>query len=232
MPDPQAVNSMFARIARRYDVANRMISGGIDLWWRKKLVHQVARTHPHDVVDLATGSGDVAFALARRLPPNVDILGVDFCEPMLHEAELKKNEKGGMDNVRFQVGDALDLPLEPECCDALTISFGLRNLADRARALSEMLRVLRPGGHVFILEFSQPYRVFRPVYLFYLRNILPLFAGWITGDRSAYQYLNSTIENFPGRPALSAELSAAGFQGVQAYPLTLGIVAPHRARKS
>jgi demethylmenaquinone methyltransferase/2-methoxy-6-polyprenyl-1,4-benzoquinol methylase len=234
MPDPVAVNSMFGRIARRYDLANRLLSGGIDIWWRKRLVAAVRRHAPREVLDLATGSGDVAFALSRGLPPPVQIAGMDFCAPMLVEAEAKKAAAEGgrrYANVRFSQADALALPLADESVDAVTISFGLRNLADRARGLGEMRRVLRPGGHLFVLEFSQPYPGFRGLYFFYLRHILPRAAGLVTGDKGAYDYLNNTIEQFPGRAALAQEICAAGFAEVRATPLTLGIVALHEAKK-
>jgi demethylmenaquinone methyltransferase/2-methoxy-6-polyprenyl-1,4-benzoquinol methylase len=231
MPDPVAVNSMFARIARRYDVANHLLSGGVDLWWRRKLVAAVKRTQPQTVLDLATGSGDVAFALSRRLPSSVRILGMDFCQPMLDEAEIKKKSSGGYDNVSFQPGDGLALPLADESVDAVTISFGLRNMADRHRALTEMRRVLRPGGGLFVLEFSQPYAWFRPLYFFYLRRLLPLIAGGVTGDRAAYVYLNESIEQFPTREGLAREIKAAGFTDVAATALSFGMVALHRARR-
>jgi demethylmenaquinone methyltransferase/2-methoxy-6-polyprenyl-1,4-benzoquinol methylase len=230
MPDPVAVNSMFARIARRYDVANRCLSGGIDVWWRRRLVAAVRRVRPRAVLDLATGSGDVAFALARRLGPETDILGLDFCQPMLDEAETKKAAGGARyARVRFQPGDGMALPLADASFDAVTIAFGLRNMADRHQALGEMRRVLRPGGSLFVLEFSQPYAWFRPWYLFYLRRVLPRLAGALTGDRAAYVYLNETIEEFPDRPTLAGEIAAAGFGRVRARALTLGIAALHEA---
>jgi len=233
MPDPVAVNSMFARIARRYDLANRCLSGGIDLWWRRRLVAAVRRARPHAVLDLATGSGDVAFALARGLAPDTDILGMDFCPPMLDEAVAKKTAGGGSRyaRVRFQPGDGMALPLADASFDAVTIAFGLRNMADRHQALREMRRVLRPGGNLFVLEFSQPYAWFRPWYLFYLRRVLPRLAGALTGDRAAYVYLNETIEEFPNRPALAGEIAAAGFARVRARALTLGIAALHEASR-
>ncbi|MGC4073844.1 MAG: bifunctional demethylmenaquinone methyltransferase/2-methoxy-6-polyprenyl-1,4-benzoquinol methylase UbiE [Nibricoccus sp.] len=231
MPDPVAVNSMFSRIARRYDVANHLLSGCMDFGWRRKLVAAVKRTNPRDILDLATGSGDVAFALGNKLPTTVAITGMDFCQPMLDEAEIKKRQSRRFDNVTFRQGDGLALPLPDACVDAVTISFGLRNMADRHKALTEMHRVLRPGGSLFVLEFSQPARWFRPIYFFYLRHILPLIAGGITGDRSAYVYLNETIEQFPGRDALSAEIRAAGFSTIQARGLTLCCVALHEAKK-
>jgi demethylmenaquinone methyltransferase/2-methoxy-6-polyprenyl-1,4-benzoquinol methylase len=230
MPDPIAVHSMFARIARRYDLANRLLSGGVDLWWRRRLVRAVAHTEPRAVLDLATGSGDVAFALSRKLPASTAIIGMDFCQPMLDEAEIKKATSAGTyANVAFRQGDGLALPLEKAQFDALTIAFGLRNMADRPRALAEMRRVLQPGGHVFILEFSQPYRWFRPIYALYLRHILPRVAAWVTGDRSAYDYLGVSVEGFPSSNALSDELRRAGFRQVTAQRLTFGIVALHHA---
>ena len=231
MPDPSAVNSLFGRIARRYDLANRLLSGGMDLWWRRRLVAAVCRRSPTAVLDLATGSGDVAFNLARRLPPSTQIPGMDFCQPMLDEAEIKKKSAGAgpWANVTFRLGDGLALPLADASCDALTISFGLRNLADRDRGLREMRRVLRPGGRLFVLEFSQPQAWFRPFYFFYLRHVLPSLAGAVTGDRPAYVYLNETIEQFPGRAALAEEIRAAGFTHVTSAGLTFGIVALHEA---
>ena len=228
MPDPLAVNTMFARIARRYDAANRLLSGGIDQWWRKRLVRIVRSEAPRDVLDLATGSGDVAFALARALPPTTRITGMDFCQPMLDQAIAKQAAVSGLGReIVFRQGDGLALPCPDRCMDALTVSFGLRNMADRHRALSEMRRVLRPGGHVHVLEFSQPYRWFRPFYYLYTKKILPAIAGKVTGDRAAYDYLNASIEAYPDHAAMSEELRKAGFLEVRAIRMTLGIVALH-----
>lgn len=222
---------MFARIARRYDVANHLLSGGLDFGWRRKLVAAVRATSPRSVLDLATGSGDVAFALSQALPATTAITGMDFCQPMLDEAEIKKRQSGRHANVSFRPGDGLALPLPDESIDAVTISFGLRNMADRDRALREMRRVLKAEGHLFVLEFSQPQRWFRPFYFFYLRRVLPLVARTITGDRAAYEYLCGSIEKFPTREALAAEIRAAGFKAVQACGLTFGSVALHVAEK-
>ncbi len=230
MPDPVAVNSMFARIARRYDVANRLLSGGVDLWWRRRLVKEVQTGKPAAVLDLATGSGDVAFALAKRLPGNVAITGMDFCQPMLDEAEIKKQQAGAFANVTFRWGDGMALPLEDAAVDAVTISFGLRNMADRHVALQGMRRVLRPGGRVFVLEFSQPYAWFRPIYYAYLRYLLPGIAGLVTGDKSAYDYLCGSIEQFPTHAAMREELRAAGFAAVDVKRMTGGVVALHIGR--
>ena len=233
MPESIAVNSMFGRIAQRYDLANRLLSGGLDVWWRRNLVVAVGRASPSTVLDLATGSGDVAFDLARRLSAATTIIGMDFCQPMLDQAVVKKNASNPAKyaNVSFRLGDGLALPLPDECFDAVTISFGLRNLADRGRGLSEMLRVLRPGGRLFVLEFSQPQPWFRPFYFFYLRKILPLMAGFLTGDRAAYVYLNETIEQFPAQTGLADEIRSAGFIDGSARGMTLGIVAIHEASR-
>ena len=222
---------MFGRIARRYDLANRLLSGGLDVWWRRRLVAAVQRAAPDDVLDLATGSGDVAFALSRGLPTTVRITGLDFCQPMLDEAEIKKSVDSRYAKLAFRQGDGLALPLTNDSVDAVTISFGLRNLADRDRGLREMHRVLRPGGRLFVLEFSQPHAWFRPFYFFYLKHVLPRIAGLVTGDRAAYNYLNDTIAAFPGRAALAEEIRAAGFSSVVATGMTFGTVALHEAAK-
>jgi demethylmenaquinone methyltransferase/2-methoxy-6-polyprenyl-1,4-benzoquinol methylase len=230
MPDPNAVRRMFARIAGRYDAANRLLSGGADIWWRKKLVRAVHDVQPAEILDLATGSGDVAFALADGLPPTVRITGMDFCQPMLDEAVKKRAGRPRGEAIEFKPGDGMALPLPDRCFDAVTISFGLRNMADRHQSLTEMRRVLRPGGRLFVLEFSQPFFWFRPLYYFYLKLILPAVAGVVTGDRSAYEYLGGSIEQFPDRRTMSAEIQRAGFSAVRATPLTFGIVALHEAR--
>ena len=231
MPDPLTVNAMFARIAGRYDLANKLLSGGTDIWWRRKLVRVVHDVHPVDILDLATGSGDVAFALANALPLKTRIIGMDFCQPMLDEAVKKQNLNGRWSSIDFRQGDGLALPLPDQCVDAATISFGLRNMADRHLCLKELHRVLRPGGQLFVLEFSQPCWWFRPFYYAYLKYILPAIAGIVTGDKSAYDYLCGSIEEFPDREALSIEIQGAGFSSVRAKPLTCGIVALHAAAR-
>lgn len=229
MPDPVAVQNMFGRIARRYDFANRLLSGGADVWWRRRLVSAVRRRRPAAVLDLATGSGDVALALARGLGDGVAITGMDFCIPMLDEANKKLAVVGHYPLVKFKPGDGMNLPLDDAMFDAVTISFGLRNMADRHRSLTEMRRVLRPGGSLFVLEFSQPHRWFAPVYFFYLQHILPTLAGWATGDKGAYDYLCGSIREFPGHEGIGAEILAAGFRTATARRMTFGIVALHEA---
>jgi demethylmenaquinone methyltransferase/2-methoxy-6-polyprenyl-1,4-benzoquinol methylase len=148
---------------------------------------------------------------------------------MLDEAVKKRADSPRWTPIAFKQGDGLALPLPDRSFDAITISFGLRNMADRHQALSEMRRVLRPGGRLFVLEFSQPHFWFRPFYYTYLKYLLPSVAGFVTGDRSAYEYLCGSIELFPDREAMSAEIRRAGFSSVKATPLTCGIVALHEA---
>ena len=231
-PDPTAVQATFTRVAPRYDVANHLLSGGIDFLWRKNLVKLACEGSQQDILDLATGSGDVAFALRHGLPKDVRVTGVDFCEPMLKQAREKRDKQAlSSDDNQFVVGDCLDLKFEDESFDLITIAFGLRNLADRNRGLSEMLRVLKPGGRLIVLEFSQPYFWFRPFYYFYLRGILPWLARLVTGDRDAYLYLGSSISEFPDRSDLSKELEDAGFSKVFCKALTFSIVALHMGIK-
>lgn len=232
MPEGKAVSQMFAGIAGRYDLANHLLSGGIDFYWRKVLTKLVQRFGPKNVVDLATGSGDVAFKIRDRLGPEIPVTGLDFCEPMLEEARTKQQAKAEYADLEFAFGDCMELPLENESVDAVTISFGVRNFEDRQKGLKEILRVLRPEGRLYVLEFSQPDRWFRPIYYFYLKYILPSVAAIATGDKSAYDYLAGTIENFPTKEALAEQLQLAGFDTVNARGLTFSIVAIHEATKS
>jgi demethylmenaquinone methyltransferase/2-methoxy-6-polyprenyl-1,4-benzoquinol methylase len=233
MPESVQVNSMFASIAGRYDLANRALSLGIDNLWRRILVRKVAACNPASVADLATGSGDVAIALRNYLPPTTSVEGLDFCEPMLAQARSKASHAGiSIDTLQFRTGDCLDLPLEDSSVDCLTISFGLRNFEDRPKGLREMLRVLSAGGSLHILEFTQPDAWFRPFYYLYLKAILPTAARLLTGNRTAYQYLGDTIEAFPSRVSLAEEIRTAGFARVGHVGLTFGIVAIHSAFKA
>lgn len=225
MKDPAKVESLFSDIAQRYDTANHVLSFGMDYYWRKQLVRAACAKNPQLVCDLATGSGDVAFALKKHLGESEVVRGYDFCEAMLEQARKKKcNQK-----VDFYKGDCMQLPLEDNSVDVLTIAFGLRNLPDRKVALKEMCRVLKkPGGVLCVLEFSQPKPMIRWLYYFYLKNILP-FVAWIaTGNREAYQYLGDTIEGFPTHAEISKEMECVGFRNIQVKRMTCGVVALHR----
>ena len=232
MPEGKSVNKMFAGIADRYDLANHLLSGGVDFYWRRVLTRMVKACTPKDMVDLATGSGDVAFKLRDRIGTGIPITGLDFCEPMLKEARAKRAAKASYSDIVFEFGDCMDLPLDDNSVDAVTISFGVRNFENRLRGLREILRVLRPGGSLFVLEFSQPDKWFSPIYYFYLKFILPWVAALATGDKSAYDYLAGTIEDFPSKEALTEQLKHAGYETVKATGLTFSIVAIHKAQKA
>lgn len=217
------VQRLFGGIARRYDLANHLLSGGLDFLWRRRAAKIVAHWAPTRLLDLATGSGDLALALMKRIPA-AEIVGADFCLPMLHEAR----RKGVPQLVQ---ADALNLPFASESFDALTIAFGLRNMENWERALGEMARVLKPGGHVLVLDFSVPKRPLRGLYRFYLHRVLPRIAGMVTGDQSAYEYLGASIEEFPQDEKMCALIESAGFREANCQPLTGGIVSLYTAER-
>ena len=231
MPEAQAVNEFFSDIAPGYDFANRVMSSGIDTWWRRYLAKRVATSNPVDLLDLATGSGDVAFTLARKVPTAQSITGMDFCQPMLDMAIKKQPSRNKGDKITFLQGDCLQLPLDDNSFDVITISFGLRNLEDRAKGLSEMKRVLRPGGRLLVLEFTQPDKWVRGFYYWYLKHMIPVLSGKITGNKEAYKYLGSSIEQFPEKQQLADELTNAGFESIRMKGLTFSVAAVHEGTK-
>ncbi len=231
MPKAKAVNEFFSDIAPGYDLANRMMSSGIDVLWRRYLAKRVSASQPTDLLDLATGSGDVAFTLAKRVKSAERIVAMDFCQPMLDMAIKKQPSRKQSDIIHFQQGDCLELPVEDNSFDIVTISFGLRNLEDRAKGLSEMKRVLRPGGRLLVLEFTQPDKWVRGLYYWYLKHVIPLLSGKITGNKDAYKYLGSSIEQFPEKSELAAELTNAGFQSIRMKGLTFSVAAVHEGTK-
>ncbi len=219
---PEAISAMFGRVAPRYDLLNHVLCGGSDLYWRWSLMRAVRAQRPARVLDLATGSGDVLLTLQRHQIYTEFAAGVDFCLPMLQQAHTKKAPN-------LLVGDALRLPFADGSYDAVTIAFGLRNLADRLAGLREMRRILRPGGRAYILEFSHPLAWFAPLYFWYLRVVMPKYARLFTPEKGAYEYLGESIRAFPRQPELAAMLRTAGFREVRWSNLTLGIVALHVA---
>ncbi|MFN2540864.1 MAG: bifunctional demethylmenaquinone methyltransferase/2-methoxy-6-polyprenyl-1,4-benzoquinol methylase UbiE [Chthoniobacterales bacterium] len=219
---PQRVHWMFSAIARRYDLANHLLSGGVDFSWRKRAADMVLSWHPQRIVDLATGTGDLALALMKKLP-DAQIIGVDFSERMLAIARAK-----GL--PRTTLADAMQLPFQNASFDCVTIAFGLRNLRDYRGGLQEMHRVLRCGGHLLVLEFSLPrLSILRAIYGLYLHRVMPFIGSLLTGERSAYQYLGDSIEQFPGDEAMLQLLEQCGFSDVRAEPLTGGIVTIYSA---
>lgn len=215
---------MFGRIARRYDLANHLLSGGADFLWRGRAVRIVEDWRPRRVLDLATGSGDLALALQRRLPEGA-IVAADFSPEMLSVAQ----RKGVRETV---LADALRLPFPNESFDCVTVAFGLRNMADWSLALREMSRVLRSSGHVLVLDFSMPAGRLRPAYRFYLHRCLPILASLVTGQKAAYDYLGGSIEKFPGGDEMIRLIEQNGFALGSARPLTGGIATIYTAQKS
>lgn len=228
VPRADEVRAMFGRISRRYDLANRVLSLGMCVGWRNALVRACAARRPGKVADLATGSGDVAFALRSALPPATEVAGYDFCEPLLELARARVAREGTK-GLGFSQGDCLALPLPDASVDAVTIAYGVRNFEDRARGLRELRRIVRPGGAALILEFSQPDAWFAPIHWLQVRLIAPVVAALLTGDLAAYRYLGSSIAGFPDADGLSRELEAAGFAKVRATRLLFGTVVLHEA---
>jgi demethylmenaquinone methyltransferase / 2-methoxy-6-polyprenyl-1,4-benzoquinol methylase len=221
--EPNTIRHLFARIAHRYDLANCLLSFGCDSLWRANVGAQVKGWAPGSVLDLATGSGVLAHEIKKRIP-GARVIGADFCAPMLNIAR----KRGLMELV---VADALALPFQNSRFDVVTIAFGLRNMASYDAALNEMARVLRPGGHLAILDFSLPNPPFRTLYRFYLHHVLPVLAGWLTGEPDAYHYFAGTIEEFPkGEPMLEI-LRRCGFLNCAARKLTMGIVTVYTGEK-
>jgi demethylmenaquinone methyltransferase/2-methoxy-6-polyprenyl-1,4-benzoquinol methylase len=218
------VRAYFARIASRYDMANHLLSGGCDVLWRLKAADRVQKWQPRTILDLATGSGDLARTLQRACPSAL-LVGADFCEPMLQVARNKEIP-------RLAAADALQLPFADGAFDAVTVAFGLRNMASWTHALSEIQRVLSPGGHLLILDFGLPKPPLLALYRFYLHNVLPFIASKLTGERSAYDYLADSIEAFPNGDAMCTRLEAAGYQDAHYTPLLGGITALYTATRS
>ncbi len=227
MPEGSAVQRMFSGIASRYDFANRVLSLGLCVGWRDQLVDAAKAADPKSVADLATGSGDVAFALRRTLPADCAIIGYDFCEPMLELGRIRAKKENIA--LEFKTGDCMSLPIADASQDVVTIAYGVRNFEDRAKGLGELRRVLRAGGTLFVLEFSQPDRWFRPLHFIHVRCVLPILAGLLTGDFGAYKYLGTSIAGFPDAAGLETELNAAGFSRVSHKRMLFGTVALHQA---
>jgi demethylmenaquinone methyltransferase/2-methoxy-6-polyprenyl-1,4-benzoquinol methylase len=219
----QFVCTLFAAIAQRYDFANHLLSVGLDFSWRRRTAAIVRDWQPLRILDLATGSGDLALML-RATCPSALVVGADFCRPMLRVAQ-------GKGVPHLVTADALQLPFTDRCFDALTVAFGLRNMASWSVALSEMRRVLRPGGYLLVLDFSIPAPPLRWIYRPYLRYVLPQVAAWLTGEKAAYDYLGDSIEKFPQGAEMCALLGEAGFAQPICQPLSGGIVSLYTATR-
>jgi len=226
-----AVRRMFAAVAPRYDLLNHLLSLGIDVAWR----HATARAlgaileRPSSLVaDLCCGTGDLSLCLARRSSGKV--VGADFCPPMLLLAQRKAAAQNA--HVPFLAADALHLPFPDDSLDAITLAFGFRNLANYARGLEEMRRVLKTGGWLVILEFSQVrWPLFGPLFRFYFRRVLPAIGAWISGLGGPYRYLPESVSRFPDQEALADDMHCAGFRNVRYRNFTGGIAALHIGEK-
>jgi demethylmenaquinone methyltransferase/2-methoxy-6-polyprenyl-1,4-benzoquinol methylase len=215
---------MFGSIARRYDLANHILSCGCDFFWRKHAAQIVGAWNPSAIVDLAAGTGDLTLALEKALP-NAEVIAADFSEEMLAVAKAK--------GVRRVVpADALALPFVDRSFDCLTIAFGLRNIEDWNAALREMARVLTEGGNLLVMEFSLPrMSILRSLYRVYLHRLMPIFGSFLTSKKTAYDYLGESIEQFPGGAELLRLIEANGFCDAVAKPLTGGIVTIYTATR-
>lgn len=221
--EPGSIRRMFAKIAPRYDLANTLLSLGQDHSWRRIVTSEVAKWSPLRILDLATGSGALATEI-RRAIPNACVLGADFCLPMLTLARRR-----GLKHL--VVADGLALPFRDQVFDVVTIAFGLRNMASLDGALREMARVLRPRGHILILDFSLPDWPLRALYRLYLHHVLPRLAGALTGEPDAYRYLGGSIEEFPRGPMMVELVGKAGFHQCRARPLSGGVVTVYTAER-
>lgn len=227
----EQVSKMFDNIAPSYDLLNRLLSLGIDRSWRKKAIRLLDPAKAKTVLDVATGTADVAIEIARQLKPE-KIIGVDIAQQMLEIGREKVSKRGLAEVIELQLGDSENLPFESNTFDAITVAFGVRNFEDLGKGLSEMQRVLKPGGKLVVLEFSRP-RIFpfKQLFNLYFRYLLPLIGRLTSKDPKAYSYLYESVQAFPDRENFVTELGKAGFTEASYRPLTLGICSIYSASK-
>jgi demethylmenaquinone methyltransferase/2-methoxy-6-polyprenyl-1,4-benzoquinol methylase len=223
MPDPRTVRNLFADVAARYDLLNHVLSCSIDRLWRRRLVDlATARRGGPSVLDICCGTGDIALAFHNRTGARV--VGVDFSPPMLSVARAKVRRRGRGREIDMACGDALALPFADDTFDIATMGFGLRNLSDYGAGISEAARIVRPGGRVLILEFAPPRgRGFLFLYRFYLRFVIPIVGGLLTGKRSAYEHLSDTIAGFLEPREVLGVMGGCGLRDLASVRLTGGI---------
>lgn len=234
----QRVRQMFGRIAGRYDLLNHLLSCGIDRYWRRRTVrlvppHSQAGSRPLPILDVCTGTGDLALAYDRAARGQTQIVAADFCHEMLAIGREKARAAGAADRITFIEADAQALPLPNDTFQIACVAFGLRNVADTDRGLAEMVRVVAAGGRVAILEFSMPTRQpFRVLYGWYFRQVLPRIGALVSGDsQGAYTYLPESVGEFPQGEALCERMRTAGLADVRRYPLTMGVATLYVGRK-
>lgn len=226
------VRETFHSIARRYDLLNTLLSGGVHVWW-KRLAVRAAALRPGEVgLDVCCGTGDLLVGMASRVGPSGQAVGLDFAPGML-EIARRRARRRGLERVRLVCGDAEALPVADASVDAVTIAFGLRNLTHPDRALREFHRVLRPAGRLVVLEFGQPRAPWlQQAYDWYSRTIIPPLGGWLSGRPDAYRYLHDSIRRWPDAEALAEEIGRAGFGRVRYRMLTGGIAVCHLTEKA
>lgn len=227
----EMVRDMFSAIAHRYDLLNHLLSFGMDILWRKRAVACLGALDGKQILDLACGTGDLSIAVAEE-SGSVRVTGGDFSAKMVELGREKVAVKCLAERVTIEPADALSLHYPDSRFDGVTCAFGVRNFADLDRGLSEMARVLKPGGRLVILEFTTPANpFFAAVYRLYFTRILPFAGGLISGDGRAYRYLPDSVYKFPGPDEFSDKIRGAGFGGVEFTPLTFGICGIHSATK-
>ncbi|WP_100613376.1 bifunctional demethylmenaquinone methyltransferase/2-methoxy-6-polyprenyl-1,4-benzoquinol methylase UbiE [Confluentibacter citreus] len=218
----EQVTKMFDTISGDYDGLNRVISFGIDIKWRKKVVNIVKETNPNTILDIATGTGDLAIALTKTNA--TQIIGLDISNGMLEIGKEKIKKQGLENKIQMVLGDSENMPFEDNTFDAITVSFGVRNFETLENGLKEILRVLKPGGCFVILETSMPTKTpYKQGYNFYTKNILPVIGRLFSKDKSAYTYLCESASMFPYGEALNNILRKIGFISVKDFPQTLGV---------
>jgi len=221
------VRDMFAAIAHRYYSANRLMTAGVDEAWRRRAVRELHAPAGGTVLDVCCGTGDLAFGLARS-QASLNVVAVDFCEPMLEEARRRKPRERGGERVRFELGDAIALPYPDASFDGATMGFSLRNVLDVSAALREARRVLRPGARFVNLDVTRPAnRVVRALFDLYFYRVVPVVGGLVGGSKSAYRYLPASLTNHPDADRLSGLFSSAGFTQVRYVRLGGGGISLH-----
>lgn len=227
----EQVAGMFDSIAVRYDVLNRFLSGGFDISWRKKAIAELRSLHPQHMLDVATGTADVALLMQKMLQPS-SILGIDISEGMLEIGRKKIAEKKLEHIIRLETGNSEAINFADNTFDAITVAFGVRNFQHLDAGLSEMLRVLKTGGKLIVLEFSRPSNsVMKKLYSWYMKSVTPGVGKLVSGNGEAYSYLEQSVQLFPEREDFLNILSKNGFKNVYYKPLTLGICCIYGAEK-
>lgn len=227
------VRRMFGQVAGRYDLLNHLLSLNIDRYWRRRTVRLVPPEGPRPILDICTGTGDLALAYDRAARGQTPIVGADFCHEMLEIGRHKAQRAGANGRITFVEADAQALPLPSDEFQIVCVAFGLRNVADTDCGLAEMTRVCAPGGRVAVLEFSTPTRQpIKSAYGWYFRNVLPRIGKAISRESGdAYEYLPSSVGEFPQGDALLRRMAAAGLGELRMYPLTLGVATLYVGRK-